>query len=91
ILTGFLEELHVDVCEKELLKRLAMRASFIAKGPRGGYEISEGARVLDELLKCTTPLFCPRGDATIVKVEKDGIKNWFKLCGKDQAAQKDRE
>ena len=91
IVTGFLEELHVDVTDREMLQKLALRASGIAKGQRGGYEKSDGVKILDELLKCTTPLFCPRGDATIVKVERDGIKSWFKLCGKDQPVKEDRE
>jgi DNA mismatch repair protein MutL len=86
LISSFLEELRMDSSEKT--DKLALRACRFMKKTQGPYQMPEAIAILYELLKCKTPLFCPSGNSTIVKVEQDELQGWFKMQRKGQAFKK---
>lgn len=74
-LMASLEEIEKESIEKEILQRLAMRASSFIRWNKGSS--AEAKAVIEELLKCEEPYFSPRGKPIMALLDERSLERLF--------------
>ncbi len=59
------------------MRQLAKIASRFVKIPKGGYQMSEAIVLLHELMRTSSPAFCPQGEKTVAYLSKQHVKKIF--------------
>lgn len=80
-LQGLLEQLaqifDQKLIEKEREKKLALCASYSARSQKMQWSVSEARKVIDALLKTSSPYHCPKGGKTVIEFSHESLKKLF--------------
>lgn len=84
-LQGLLENLaqvfDQKLVEKEREKKLALSASYSARSQKKQWSVSEAKKVIEALMKTSSPYYCPKGGKTVVEFGHETLKRLFQKKG----------
>lgn len=84
-LQGLLENLSQvfdqKLVEKEREKKLALSASYSARSQKKQWSVSEAKKVIEALMKTSSPYHCPKGGKTVVGFGHETLKRLFQKKG----------
>lgn len=82
---GLLENLaqifDQKLVKKEREKKLALSASYSARSQKKQWSVSEAKKVIEALMKTSSPYHCPKGGKTVVEFSHETLKRLFQKKG----------
>lgn len=78
LLDSCIEVVDEHLVEKERKKKLAITLSTFARSQKKEWTVSEGKRIVQELLKTESPFICPKGRKTVLRLNHEQIVQLFK-------------
>jgi DNA mismatch repair protein MutL len=84
-LQGLLENLadifDQKLIEKEREKKLALSASYAARSQKKQWSAVEAKKVIEALMKTSSPFHCPKGGKTVIELSHEALKRLFQKKG----------